>query len=223
MKHKIYLIIMILTSHFLSAQLIHHSKEEKEAFLLGMFNHYNGDVLIPEHPVLKNRLTFFLNKKVIKTFKDSISCYALENNFKYIFKNDSFTELYKLEDNNPFEKYYKRKRWTKDFYFDEKDDKQYKLYFLQLDRKAFKRDGVRMAFLLGAFINNGKIINDNEYSFVGSTVFIDFIIDLLRDLKIEIIETEISNKKTLGGMKEVKFSPLNEFKNLVARNKKFWE
>ncbi len=205
----------------LLSQSRHFSKEEKETFLLGMFNHYNGNTYIPTHPVLKNRLTFFLNDKesLIKVFKDTLLQYSLENNFKYEMRQSAFTELYKLEDDNPFGKYFIKKRFTNDFYYDEKDDQEYPLYFLYLNKKAFKEKNSQISFLLGAFINNGIVLSDDKYVFKsGNTAYINFVIVLLKKLNVKILKIEGPNESTLGGMRSVFFEPSGELKIMLKKN-----
>jgi len=103
---KTSLLFMFFIINYSTAQSENASAKEREAFLMGMFNHYSGDIYIPDHPLLKNRLTFFLNEKekMLKIFKDSISVYAKDSDFKYTFKEQNFLELYNLSSYNPFEK-----------------------------------------------------------------------------------------------------------------------
>ncbi len=134
---KTSLLFMFFIINYSTAQSENASAKEREAFLMGIVNHYSGDIYIPDHPVLKNRLTFFLNEKekMLKIFKDSISVYARDSDFKYIFQEQNFVELYNLSRYNPFEKYYKKIQ-TNTLYSDSIDDKEYKIYALSLQKKS---------------------------------------------------------------------------------------
>jgi len=190
--------------------------KEREAFLIGMFNHFSGDTYIPEHSVLKNRLTFFLEGKeeMLKIFKDSISLYAQETGFKYSFQQNNFLELYNLSSFNPFEKYYKVVDQNQ-FYDDPKDDKEYKVYSLVLNKNAFKERKVKLSFLAGAFLNSGKSISENELFYRGNLKYIDFLIKLLKDMKFSVIKIDLPKKETAGALKTVFFKPTDEFRQIL--------
>lgn len=213
---KIVLICMFFLVNYVAGQNRNELVKEREAFLIGMFNHFSGDIYIPEHPILKNRLTFFLGgkEKMLKIFKDSISLYGQKSGFKYSFQENDFLELYNLSPYNPFEKYYKT-IYKNDFYSDPKDDKEYKIYTLKLSRKAFKEKKVKLSFLLGAFLNSGASISEDELFYRGKSEYIDFVISLLKEMKFSIIKVELPNKENLGGLKTVFFKPSDEFRQIL--------
>ncbi|MBO9584990.1 MAG: hypothetical protein J7574_12590 [Flavobacterium sp.] len=213
---KIVLMCMFFIVNYIAGQNKNELTKEKEAFLIGMFNHFSGDLYIPEHPVLKNRLTFFLGGKqeMLKIFKESISLYAEETGFKYSFQQNDFLELYNLSSFNPFEKYYKIVDQNQ-FYDDSKNDKEYKVYSLVLNKSAFKENKVKLAFLVGAFLNSGKSVSDNELFYRGNPKYIDFVTRLLKDMKFSIIKIESPKKETAGALKTIFFKPTDEFKQIL--------
>jgi len=215
---KTSLLFMFFIINYSTAQTDNSSVKEREAFLMGMFNHYSGDIYIPDHPILKNRLTFFLNEKekMLKIFKDSISVYAKDSDFKYTFKEQNFLELYNLSRYNPFEKYYKKIQ-TNNLYSDSIDDKEYKIYALSLQKKAFRGKKTKLLFLAGAFLNNGEFISEKEFSYRGKPLYIDFIISILEDMKFQITEIEFPAQDNLGGLKKVHFYPSSELREVVLK------
>ncbi|MCV9928325.1 hypothetical protein OIU83_11700 [Flavobacterium sp. LS1R49] len=95
--------------------------------------------------------------------------------------------------------------------------------FFNLNKKAFKEKNLKISFLLGAFINNGIVISDDECVFEsGNTEYIDFIIYLLKIINVKILKIEKPNKSTLGGMKSVFFKPSGKLKSMLENNRSLW-
>jgi len=224
LKHiKLFVLLLLLINNPLFAQSKSLEKEEMEVFLLGMFNHYSADTYVPSHPVLKDKLTFFLKENFFEIFKDSLSVYAQKNNFLYSIKQKDLIRVYKLQQENPFLKYYTQKRNNDSYHSDPESDELYELYHLHLQKKAFTNKEMKLYFLLGAFINDGEVVSDNYIFTSGNTNYIDFIQELLKDLKIKIIEVKEPKKNYTGSVKKITFKPSGEFEILLQQNEKLWK
>lgn len=201
------------------------SKNEKEAFLIGMFNYYGGCINIPNHPTLDKRLTYFFKSKknLVKIFSDTLKKYSLENDIKFeIVNGESFTEVYLRDTINPFEKYFKRIK-SDNRYSDKQSDKDYIVYNLELRKKKLSSENQKLYFLLGAFINCGIINSGGEYVYgYPSEKYINYIIYLLKNLDAKIIEISTSRDKVPGG-KSVAFIPSDKLKDILEKNMGLWE
>ena len=215
---RMFLLLFIMITSIVSGQKL--SKNEKEAFLIGMFNYYGGCINIPNHPTLDKRLTYFFESdaKLIKIFSDTLKKYSLENNIKFeIVKNGSFTEVYLRDTINPFERYFKRIK-SDNGYSDKQSDKDYIVYNLELRKKKLSSENQKLYFLLGAFINCGRINLGGEYVYsYPNEKYINNIIYLLKNLDEKII-TISTNRDNLPGGKSVAFIPNGVLKDVLEKN-----
>ena len=221
-KKKMFLIPFILIVTIVSGQNL--SKKEKESFLIGMFNYCGGNVNISKHPTLDKRITYFFKgkEKLIKVFSDTLNKYSLEYNVKFEIKDNQFTEVYLRDKVNPFEKYFKKIK-SNYTYFDEQRNKDYIVYSFELRKKTLLNENQKLYFLLGAFINCGKINPKGEYIYsYPNEKYLDYIIYLLNNLDEKIIKISTNTDNTPSG-KSVIFCPTDKLKKILNNNKKLWE
>ena len=217
MKKMIFLLIFIYGISC-AGQSEKLTRKEKEAFLVGMFNHTSGSITIPLHPIFKNRINFLFtgDQKLIQIFKDTLQAYSNQTGMRFEIKNDGFLQIYKPDNQvNPFKRFFKEKKTSNTFY-DEELDQEFKTNILLLNPKAFETKNEKLLFLLGAFINCGQRKEGNyEYAYP-NTNYINVICKILKRTGSKITDKETVKYNT-PGYKKIVFEPSNDLEALLSK------
>ena len=193
-------------------------------FLVGLSNDFNGKEISPEHPTVRNNVTFYFQsqKKAYLTFIDSLTVFNRKYNYDFETSERGFLQINSEKFSSLFNSFYTFELVDDMSISDLKNDQiEYEVYWGTLKQELFDTPEKKISFLVGAFILNGKKNkNQFEMTFGNSTSFYKASRTFMNNLGFTIIKEVETLPDNIPHINTIYFEVPNQYKDLFNKDKK---
>lgn len=187
---------------------------DRDSFILGLFDDYNGRSTIPTHVKEATRLTSFYcsQQKLSELFLDSLKAYKKE--WSTSIKNENGV-IYAAKWAAYFNTFYDKKL-AKDGVYSDSTDLDYPVYAMRLNKSHFKTAQQKISFLAGTFLRYGKLEQGNiTLAFANSASHYNMTVLFIKQLGFKILSTSIISE-TIPARQTIAFVPSEKYTALFT-------